>query len=62
MIGSDQHTKYKKGDNPELDKKFEVYKKVNLFTGLAYHDALSQSEAKLLISKTSTLETECPGR
>ena len=49
MIGSDQHTKYKKGDNPELDKKFEAYKKVNLFAGGAYHDALSQKEAKRLI-------------
>lgn len=49
MIGSDKETKYKKGNNPELDKKFEVYKKVNLFTGEAYHDALSQKEAKRLI-------------
>ena len=49
MIGSDKETKYKKGDNPELDKKFEVYKKVNLFVGQAYHDALSQKEAKRLI-------------
>ena len=49
MIGSDKETKYKKGDNPELDKKFEAYKKVNLFAGGAYHDALSQKEAKRLI-------------
>ena len=49
MKGLDEKTKYKVGDNLELDEKFALYKKVNLFTGEAYHDALSQEEAKVLI-------------
>ena len=49
MTGLEDKTKYKKGDNVELDKKFELYKKVNLFAGKAYHDALSQKKAKALI-------------
>ena len=49
MTGLGEETRYKKGVNVELDKKFALYKKVNLFTGNAYHDALSQKEAKVLI-------------
>ena len=49
MKGLDEKTRYKVGDNPELDEKFTLYKKVNFFAGDAYHDALSQEEAKLLI-------------
>ena len=49
MKGLDEKTRYKVGDNPQLDRKFALYKKVNLFTGEAYHDALSQEEAKVLI-------------
>ena len=49
MIGSDEQTLYKKGENPELDKKFELLKKVNSFAGDAYHDALCDEEAKSLI-------------
>ena len=48
MIRSDE-TKYRRGENPALDKKFELFKKVNLFTGDAYHAALSPKEAKSLI-------------
>ena len=49
MRGLDEETKYRVGDNPELDEKFALYKKVNLFTGDAYHDELSEEEAKTLI-------------
>ena len=50
MAVSDEKTRYRKGDNPELDKKFAVFKKVNLFAGGGYHQALSQKEAATLIS------------
>ena len=49
MAVSDEKTRYRKGDNPELDKKFALFKKVNLFTGDAYNEALSQKEAAKLI-------------
>ena len=49
MAVSDEKTRYRKGDNPELDKKFALFKKVNLFAGRAYHEALSKKEAATLI-------------
>ena len=49
MAGSDENIKYRKGDNPELDKKFELYKKSNLFAGNAAVEALSDKEADTLI-------------
>ena len=49
MIGSDEQTLYKKGENPELDKKFELLKNGNIFAGDAYDDALCDEEAKSLI-------------
>ena len=52
----DEKTRYKIGRDPELDKKFALYKKVNLFTGKAYHDALSQKEAKVLIKLSRKAE------
>ena len=49
MKGLEEKTRYRKGDNVELDRKFALYKKVNLFVGLAYHNALSYDESKALI-------------
>ena len=49
MRGLKEKTTYRVGDNPELDEKFALYKKANLFAGEAYHDELSQEEAKALI-------------
>ena len=49
MAGLEEKTRYRVGDTPELDEKFAQYKKVNLFAGLAYHEALSKKEAKALI-------------
>ena len=49
MTGEDEKSRYRVGDNPELDGKFAKYKKANLFAGEAYHDELSQEEAKTLI-------------
>ena len=49
MIGSDEQTLYKKGENSELDKKFERLKKGNIFAGDAFDDALFDEEAKSLI-------------
>ena len=40
---------YRKGENEELDMRFSQYKKVNLFAGRAYHEALSKEEAETLI-------------
>ena len=40
MRGLDEGTKYRVGDNPELDEKFVLYKKVILFRGDAYYDEL----------------------
>ena len=41
--------RYRKGKNKELDFKYSQYKKVNLFAGRAYHEALSSEEADALI-------------
>ena len=49
MALSDEKTRYRKGDNPEPDRKFALFKKVNLFVGAAYHNALSSKEADTLI-------------
>ena len=49
MAGVDTFIRYRVGDNLELDEKFALLKKVNLFAGLAYHDELSKEEAKTLI-------------
>jgi hypothetical protein len=49
MAGVHNLTRYRVGDNPELDEKFTQFKKVNLFVGLAYHNELSKEEAKNLI-------------
>ena len=49
MAGSDENIKYRKGDNPELDKKLELYKKSNLFAGNAAVEALSDKEADTLV-------------
>ena len=49
MPGPSKTTRYRVGDNPELDEKFKLYKKVNLFVGDAYHDELSKEEANTLI-------------
>ena len=49
MKGLKEKTRYRKGDNVELDKKFALCKKVNLFAGQAYHDALTYNESKALI-------------
>ena len=49
MKGLEEKTRYRKGDNVELDRKFALYKKVNLFAGPAYHAALSYNESKALI-------------
>ena len=50
MAGVDNFTRYRVGDNPELDEKFALFKKVNIFAGLAYHNELSKEEAKTLIT------------
>ena len=49
MALSHVKTRYRKGDNPELDRKFALFKKKNLFVSRAYHEALSQKEAHTLI-------------
>ena len=40
---------YRQGENKELDLRYSQYKKVNLFAGRAYHEALSPGEANTLI-------------
>merc|ERR1719285_1124122 len=50
---------YQTGVNKELDLKFSQYKSVNLFTGRAYHAALSEDEARTLI-KLWKKERKCP--
>ena len=40
---------YRKGENKELDLRYSQYKKVNLFAGRAYDEALSPGEANTLI-------------
>ena len=49
MIGSDEKSRYRKGQNPELDKRFELFKRANLFAGDAVDNALSQKEVDSLI-------------
>ena len=50
MAEADQENKsYCKGDNPELDKKFADYKKVNVFAGLAVDKALTDNEGDILV-------------
>ena len=56
MSELDKKTRYRVGQNIELDKKFRLYKRVNLFTGEAYHEALSQKEAKVLIKLSGKVE------
>ena len=40
---------YRKGENKGLDLRYSQYKKVNLFAGRAYDEALSPGEANTLI-------------
>ena len=40
---------YRKGENKGLDLRYSQYKKVNLFAGRAYDEALSPEEANTLI-------------
>ena len=40
---------YRKGENRELDLRYSQYKKVNLFAGRAYDEALFPGEANTLI-------------
>ena len=40
---------YRKGKNKQLDLRYSQYKKVNLFAGREYDEALSPGEAKILI-------------
>ena len=40
--------RYRRGNNRELDKKFALFKKTNLFAGSAYDDALAKNEAATL--------------
>ena len=49
MISSNKKTRYRRGDNPDLDSKFAMYKKANIFAGKAYDAALSPKEADVLI-------------
>ena len=49
MAGLEKKTRYRKGDNLELDRKFALSKKVNLFADKAYDNALSEKEAEALI-------------
>lgn len=49
MIGSDEKTRYKKGENPELDAKFELFERTNIFAGDAVDSTLSQNEIDRLI-------------
>ena len=41
--------RYRKGNDPKLDEKFALFKKVNIFAGGAYDDALSKKEAATLL-------------
>ena len=49
MTGADENIRYRRGDNPDLDKKFTLSKKINLFTGNAVANALSETEAETLV-------------
>ena len=40
---------YCKGENPDLDKKYAQYKKLNIFAGLAVDNALSDKEGDILV-------------
>ena len=49
MTGADENIRYRRGDNPDLDKKFTLSKKINLFAGNAVANALSETEAETLV-------------
>ena len=49
MIGLDKEMRYRKRQNPELDNKFELFKRADLFAGDAVDNALSQKEVDRLI-------------
>ena len=49
MRGSDESDLYKKGQNLTLDKRYSVYKKMNVFAGDGVDEALSDEEGNLLV-------------
>ena len=49
MMMSDEKDRYKKGENPRLDKGYSVYKKMKIFAGNAVDEALSDKEGTLLV-------------
>ena len=50
MVETEQTNRYYcKGENPDLDKKFAQYKKLNIFAGSAVDNALSDKEGDTLV-------------
>ena len=43
------NVRYKKGENQELDRRFETYKKLRIWSGTSYYDALSNEEVDRMI-------------
>ena len=49
LVLPDEEDLYKKGRNPTLDKKYEEYKKINVFAHSAADKALSEKENDMLV-------------
>ena len=49
MDRSSTNVRYKKGENQELDKRFEKYKKLRVWSGTSYCHALSNEEIDRMI-------------
>ena len=49
MERSEDDVRYVKGENPELDKGFEEYKKMRFQAGCACYEALSNEEVDVMI-------------
>ena len=45
----DKKDRYKKGENPALDKGYSLFKKMNIFAGEAVDEALTDKEGTLLV-------------
>ena len=60
MEGSGINVRYKKGENQELDRRFEKFKKLRIWSGTSYCEALSNEEIDRMIQiwKKDTLKPQ----
>ena len=49
MSALNENVLYKRGENPELDKRYDQFRKMRIWSGPAYSEALSEKEVDILI-------------